>query len=81
VSKKGSRGRASLLGESKGPSTRRRAATHFAGLVEAAADFLPTRSGSTASIEELKAMRLTKAVEVIEAKAHETLTYFAFPSN
>ena len=26
-------------------------------------------------------MRLPKAAELVEAKAHETLTYFAFPSN
>ena len=26
-------------------------------------------------------MRLLKAAELVEAKAHETLTYFAFPSN
>ena len=32
-------------------------------------------------IAKLKAMRLTKAAELVEAKAHETLTYFAFPSN
>src|SRR5512141_3256590 len=31
-------------------------------------------------ITKLKAMRLTKAAELVEAKAHETLTYFAFPS-
>jgi len=30
---------------------------------------------------KLGAMRLTKAAELVEAKAHETLTYFAFPSN
>jgi hypothetical protein len=24
-------------------------------------------------------MRLTKAAELVEGKAHETLTYFAFP--
>lgn len=28
-----------------------------------------------------KALRLTKAAELVEAKAQETLTYFAFPSN
>jgi len=32
-------------------------------------------------IAKLKAMRLTKVAELVEAKAHETLTYFAFPSN
>jgi putative transposase len=32
-------------------------------------------------IVKLRAMRLTKAAELLEAKAHETLTYFAFPSN
>ncbi len=32
-------------------------------------------------IAKLKAMRLTKAAELVEAKAQETLTYFAFPSN
>jgi transposase-like protein len=32
-------------------------------------------------IAKLKAMRLTKAAELIETKAHETLTYFAFRSN
>jgi transposase-like protein len=32
-------------------------------------------------VTKLKAMRLTKAAELVEAKAHETLTYFAFPSN
>jgi len=30
---------------------------------------------------ELRAMGLPKAAELVEAKAHETLTYFAFPSN
>jgi putative transposase len=30
---------------------------------------------------KLSAMSLTKAAELVEAKAHETLTYFAFPSN
>jgi hypothetical protein len=43
--------------------------------------FYRRRSGSTASIQELKAMRLMKAVEVIEAKAHATVIYFAFQSN
>ena len=32
-------------------------------------------------IVKLRAMRLTKAAELVESKAHETLTYFAFPSN
>jgi putative transposase len=32
-------------------------------------------------IAKLRAMRLTKAAELVDAKAHETLTYFAFPSN
>lgn len=32
-------------------------------------------------IATLKAMRLTKAAELVEAKAQDTLTYFAFPSN
>jgi putative transposase len=32
-------------------------------------------------IAKLRAMRLTKAAELVEAKAQETLTYFAFPSN
>ena len=32
-------------------------------------------------IAKLKAMRLAKAAELVESKAHETLTYFAFPSN
>ena len=32
-------------------------------------------------IAKLKAMRLTKAAELVDAKAQETLTYFAFPSN
>ena len=32
-------------------------------------------------IAKLKALRLTKAAELVEAKAHETLTYFTFPSN
>lgn len=31
-------------------------------------------------VTKLKAMRLTKAAELVETKAHETLTYFAFPS-
>ena len=30
---------------------------------------------------KLRTLRLTKAAELVEAKAHETLTYFAFPSN
>ena len=32
-------------------------------------------------VAKLRAMRLAKAAELVEAKAHETLTYFAFPSN
>ena len=32
-------------------------------------------------IAKLRAMRLRKAAELVEKKAHETLTYFAFPSN
>jgi transposase-like protein len=32
-------------------------------------------------IAKLRALRLTKAAELVEAKAHETLTYFAFPGN
>jgi transposase-like protein len=32
-------------------------------------------------VAKLKALRLTKAAELVEARAHETLTYFAFPSN
>jgi putative transposase len=32
-------------------------------------------------IAKLRTMRLGKAAELVEAKAHETLTYFAFPSN
>jgi len=32
-------------------------------------------------IAKLRAMRLPKAAELVEAKAHETLTYCAFPSN
>jgi transposase-like protein len=32
-------------------------------------------------IVKLRALRLTKAAELVEARAHETLTYFAFPSN
>src|SRR5437870_12934185 len=30
---------------------------------------------------KLRAMRLTEAAELVEAKAHATLTYFAFTSN
>lgn len=32
-------------------------------------------------IAKLKAMRLTEAAELVETRAGETLTYFAFPSN
>jgi len=32
-------------------------------------------------VAKLRAMRLAKAAELVEAKANETLTYFAFPSN
>ena len=32
-------------------------------------------------IVKLRAMRLPKAADLVEAKAHETLTYFTFPSN
>ena len=32
-------------------------------------------------IAKLKTMRFRKAAELVETKAHETLTYFAFPSN
>ncbi len=32
-------------------------------------------------VKKLKAMRLAKASEFVEAKATETLTYFGFPTN
>ena len=32
-------------------------------------------------VTKLKTLRLAKAAELVEAKAHETLTYFGFPSN
>ena len=32
-------------------------------------------------VKKLKTLRLAKAAELVEAKAHETLTYFGFPSN
>jgi putative transposase len=32
-------------------------------------------------IAKLRAIHLTRAAELVEAKAHETLTYFALPSN
>ena len=32
-------------------------------------------------IAKLRTMKLPKAADLVEAKAHETLTYFAFPSN
>jgi transposase-like protein len=32
-------------------------------------------------VTKLKGMRLAKAAELVETKAHETLTYFRFPSN
>src|SRR5689334_7569566 len=32
-------------------------------------------------IAKLRAVRLPKAAELVESKAHETLTYFTFPSN
>ena len=42
----------------------------------------PLRRGQGREVMvKLSAMRLTKAAELVEAKAHETLTYFAFPSN
>jgi putative transposase len=42
----------------------------------------PLRRGQVREVMvKLSAMRLTKAAELVEAKAHETLTYFAFPSN
>jgi len=43
------------------------------------------RSSAQAKIQEvvtkLRAMRLPKAAELVAGKGHETLTYFAFPSN
>ena len=32
-------------------------------------------------VKKLKTLRLAKAAELVDAKAHETLTYFSFPSN
>ena len=47
--------------------------------------FLETHTTAEDKVREvivkLRAQRLTKAAELVEAKAHETLTYFAFPSN
>jgi hypothetical protein len=33
------------------------------------------------SVTNLRAMKLPKAAEFVETKAHETITYYAFPSN
>jgi putative transposase len=43
------------------------------------------RSSALAKIQgvvtKLRAMRLPKAADLVAGKGHETLTYFAFPSN
>src|SRR4029077_3626065 len=49
--------------------------------IHAQEDRRPGEAKIAEVVGKRKAMRLTKAAELVEAKAHETLSYFAFPSN
>ena len=49
--------------------------------IHAQEDRRPAEAKIAEVVVKLKAMRLTKAAELVEGKGHETLSYFAFPSN
>ena len=47
--------------------------------IHAGEDIVAAREKAVRVIEKLRALRLTKAAELVEAAAEETLTYYAFP--
>jgi len=49
--------------------------------IHAQEDRTSAETKSKEVVTKLRAMKLPKAAELVETKAHETLTYYAFPSN
>jgi len=61
------------------PSTKVREIAAMLKAIHAGEDIVAAREKAVRVIEKLRALRLTKAAELVEAAAEETLTYYAFP--
>src|SRR5271165_7067640 len=61
------------------PSTKVREIAAMLKAIHASEDIVAAREKTVRVIEKLRALRLTKAAELVEAAAEETLTYYAFP--
>jgi putative transposase len=61
------------------PSTKVREIAAMLKAIHAGEDIVAAREKAVRVIEKLHTLRLTKAAELVEAAAEETLTYYAFP--
>src|SRR5271157_859655 len=61
------------------PSSKVREIAAVLKAIHAGEDIAAAREKAVRVIEKLRALRLTKAAELVEAAAEETLTYYAFP--
>jgi putative transposase len=61
------------------PSTRVREIAAMLKAIHAGEDIVAARQKALQVIEKLRALRLTRAAELVEAAVEETLTYYAFP--
>jgi len=61
------------------PSTKVREIAATLKAIHAGEDIVAAREKAVRVIEKLRALRLTKAAELVETAAEETLTYYAFP--
>jgi putative transposase len=61
------------------PSTKVREIAAMLKAIHAGEDIVAARQKAVQVMEKLRALRLTKAAELLEAAVEETLTYYAFP--
>jgi transposase-like protein len=61
------------------PATRVREVSHMLKAIHAQENREAADGKARAIIEDLRAAKMTKAAELLEASVHETLTYYAFP--
>ena len=61
------------------PATKVREIAAMLKAIHASEDIVAAREKAIRVIEKLRALRLTKAAELVEASVGETLTYYAFP--
>jgi hypothetical protein len=61
------------------PSTKVREIAAMLKAIHASEDLVAAREKAIRVIEKLRALRLIRAAELVEAAVEETLTYYAFP--